>query len=144
MRFGSLGLMDPWVDRLRREMDQVFDRYGADPLRSGGAPYPAVNVYETESEYVLTAEIPGVRSEDLEVSVEGSRVTLRGQRRIEYPREAGLHRRERQSGSFRRTLEMPEHAASEKAQAQYRNGVLVLRIPKAERARPRQIDVKVG
>lgn len=144
----SSGPGDGWVDQLRREMEDAFgrvaERGGPGPIRAQGAPYPAVNVYESEDGYVLTAELPGVRSEDLDVSVEGNRVTLRGQRRIGYPAEAGLHRRERPAGTFRRTLELPQLANPGEAEAKYRNGVLTLAIPKSESARPRQIDVKVG
>lgn len=144
-------LFDPWpgeawsdVGRLRRELDDAFERFGARPGR--GTPFPPVNLYESPEGFVLTAEVPGVRQEDLEVSVEGERVTLRGERRIDLPDDAStsVHRRERQSGIFRRTLELPVPVESEKAQAVYRNGILMLRIPKAAAHQPRRIAVQGG
>ncbi len=134
---------DPFdtLDRMRRDMDAVFQRWGREALPARGQVHPPVNLYETEDGYVLTAELPGLRHGDLEVSIEGNRVTLRGERKIEYPEDAGLHRRERQAGIFRRVLELPVEVESEKAEATYKHGVLMLRLPKAERHRPRQISV---
>jgi HSP20 family protein len=103
-----------------------------------------VNLYENVEGYVLTAEIPGVKSEDLEVSVEGERVTIGGKRAIEYPSDGStsLHRRERQAGVFRRTFNLPEPADPEKTEAVCRHGILIVRIPKAEAHRPRRISVR--
>ena len=142
--FGAWG-SDPFqgFDRLRREMDELFGRAaggGAAAPRSN--VFPPVNVFQCEDGWVLTAEVPGLRSEDLKVSVEGDRVTLRGERKIEHPAAASLHRRERQSGFFRRTLELPQAVDSEKVQAQYRNGVLVVKLPRTAASRARQIDVQ--
>jgi HSP20 family protein len=137
---------DPWTDfdRLRREMDDVFGRLAGAPRLARGTPFPAVNLYETADGYVLSAELPGLQPKDVEVSIEGNRVTLRGERKIELPGDpkTSLHRRERASGGFRRTVELPAHVDSEKTQALYRNGVLWLRIPKAAEAQPRRIAVQ--
>jgi HSP20 family protein len=105
-----------------------------------------VNLYESAEAYVLTAEIPGVRPDDLQISVEGDKVTLRGERKIEVPSDprSSLHRRERQAGGFRRTVRLPVPLDSDKAEAQYRNGVLVLRLPKAEAHQPRRIAVQAS
>lgn len=149
------GFFDPWtsgdlwggLERLRREMDEVLDpqRGPAAYARQRGV-FPPVNLYEANDDFVLTAEIPGVRIEDIEVSVQGDRVTLRGERKTEYPDEerAGLHRRERQSGFFRRTVALPVPADPDKTQAVYRHGVLMLRIPKAPAHRPRRIEVQAS
>lgn len=130
------------LERLRRDVDELFQGRGA--LGLGGQPYPAVNLYETENGYVLTAELPGLLREDLGVSIEANRVTLRGEREITYPRDerSSLHRRERQAGSFRRTVDLPIPVDSDKAEAIYRHGVLMLRLPKAAEHRPRQIAVQ--
>lgn len=136
----------PWeaLERLRREVDEVFERRGVSgesELR--GRVYPPVNLYEETDAYVLTAEIPGVRQEDLQISLEGNRLTLRGERKIEYPEDerTSLHRRERQSGIFRRTLELPAAVEADKVEAVYRHGVLMLRLPKTPEQRPRRIEV---
>ncbi len=94
------------------------------------------------SEYVLTAELPGLSGDDIELSVERNRVTLRGERKIEHPQDASLHRVERQAGIFRRTIELPVDVDADKAQAVCRNGVLMLQIPKMAAQQPRQIAVK--
>jgi HSP20 family protein len=131
-------------DELRRSMDDVFDRFGA-PVARGAAPgvFPPVNLYETSEGYVLTAELPGLRSEDIQISLEGNRVTLRGERRIEYPKDpqTSIHRLERPSGVFRRTFELPVGVDADKADAVHRDGILLLRMPKAPEHQPRQITV---
>ena len=141
-------LANPWsndplasFDQLRRGMDELFERVGAGSTRRSGA-FPAVNLYETANEYVLTAELPGLSGDDIDLSVERNRVTLRGERKIEHPPDASLHRVERQAGIFRRTIELPVDVDADKAQAVYRNGVLMLQIPKVAAQQPRQIAVK--
>ena len=133
---------DPWASlgRLARGLDEWTAQWGARPARRAGV-FPPVNLYETADGYVLTAELPGLKSEEIEVTVERDRVTLRGQRRIERPKDASLHRVERQAGTFRRTVQLPVEVASDKVEAAYRNGILMLRIPKAAELRPRRISV---
>ena len=134
---------DPWADfgRLRRELDSAFERFGVRGSPRRG-PFPAVNLYETTDGYVLTAEVPGSSREELDVSVEGSRVTLSGKRHIALPEGASVHRRERPEGSFRRTVELPAPLDADKAEAVYRHGVLSVRLPKAASHQPRSIGVR--
>lgn len=141
-------LSDPWggdvlpsFDELRRGMDELFQRVGAGTTGRAGAQ-PPVNLYEMAEGYVLTAELPGLSRESLEVSVDGNRLTLRGERRIDHPADASLHRVERRSGVFRRTFELPKGVDASKAEAAYRHGVLMVRIPKAEQVQPRRIAVE--
>jgi len=141
---------DSWrgLDQLRREMDTLFSRFATDsPLsNSWRGVFPAVNLYETADAYVLTAELPGVETDDIQVSLVDSTVTLHGERKIDYGDEEGtsLHRTERQSGSFRRAFELPAAVDSDKVEAVHKNGVLMLRLPKTPEAKPRQISVKSG
>ena len=142
-------LSDPWsldpspeVGELRRRMEELFDRVGGGAGVVRGGVQPPVNLYEAGDSYVLTAEIPGLRVEDLEITVERDRLTLRGERRIEHPQDASLHRAERRGGAFRRTLQLPVDVVGEKVEAVYRNGVLTLRIPKAPEHQPRRITVQ--
>jgi HSP20 family protein len=148
IRFRSPRSGDSWaaIDRLQRDMMQAFDRLGTGFGPARGTPYPPVNLYESADGYVLTAEIPGVKSEDLEVSVEGERVTIGGKRSIEYPSDGStsLHRRERQAGVFRRAFNLPEPADPEKTEAICRHGILMVRIPRAQSHQPRTISVRAS
>ena len=148
IRFRSPRPRDSWsdLDRLQRNMMQAFDRLGKQTGPARGTPFPLVNLYESPQGYLLTAEIPGVNSADLDVSVEGERVTIGGKRTIEYPSDGStsLHRRERQSGVFRRTFNLPEPADPEKTEAMCRHGILMVRIPRAESAKPRRISVRAS
>ena len=132
----------PWsslVDELFRAMEPGMGRLGAtSPIARG--VYPPVNLYETEDGYVLTAELPGFELQDIHVSLEGSTVTVSGERKAHYEglEGASLHRRERPSGSFRRAFELPGEIDPEHVEAIYRNGVLMLRIPKSAAHKPRR------
>jgi HSP20 family protein len=137
---------DPWraFEDMRRELAGTFQRWGevaASPRQRGVAP--PVNLYESSDAYVLTAEVPGLEAKDIELSLEANRVTLRGERRVEYP-ESGvsLHRLERRSGIFRRTVELPEDVDADKAEAVCRHGVLMIRFPKKPEKQPRRIAVQ--
>ena len=137
---------DPWAmfDRIWREMDLARPAFGA--RASAGNVYPPVNLYETGEDFVLMAELPGVRREDLEITIEANRITLRGERKVDYPADerTSVHRRERESGIFRRTFEFPVPVDAEKAEALYRDGILRVRLPKAASHRPRQIAVQTS
>lgn len=130
-----------WYDQLRRGLDDLLLRSGTEPAPSV-AVYPAVNFYETGDGYVLTAELPGLGSDDIDLSLEGNRVTLRGERKIEHPQEGSLHRVERPSGAFSRTLELPSDVDADKVEAVHRNGVLMLRLPKTPEQQPRRIAIR--
>lgn len=114
-------------------------------VRSQGV-YPPVNLHETPDAFVLTAELPGVAPEDIDVSLEGKTVTLSGQRKIEYAAGDGVavHRRERQSGHFKRAFELPKPFDVGAAEAKHRAGVLELRLPKTPESKPRQIEVQTN
>lgn len=136
---------DVWGNTLRREMAELFDRFGTySPAASAHGAFPAVNLYETAEEYVLTAEVPGLSPQELEISLDGSTVTLRGERKIASEEGASVHRCERPAGAFRRAIDLPVPIDADKAEAVQRLGVLTLRLPKAPEHRPRQISVKAG
>jgi HSP20 family protein len=145
-------LLRPWGQEswggygaLRREMEDLLERFGAFPsAQAAHGAVPAVNLYETEDAYVLTAEVPGLAPEELEISLEGTTVTLRGERKTAPEEGASVHRNERASGAFRRAFDLPVPIDAEKAEAVHRHGVLTLRLPKAPEHRPRQISVKAG
>lgn len=129
-------------ERLRREVDDLFSR--ATPrVAPGAGVFPSINLYENAEGLVLTAELPGVKPEDLELSVEGQCLTLAGERRITAPdsERTSFHRRERRPGKFRRTLELPREIDPEKIQASFRDGLLTIQFPRAASAAPRRIEV---
>lgn len=149
-RLSWTGLAHPWsgqrwdaFESLRREVDQLFARAGEAPRGSHGV-HPPVNLYESADGFVLTAELPGMKLADIELAVEGNRLTIRGERKISYPDDGrtNLHRRERQAGQFRRAVELPVAIDSEKVEASYRNGVLLVKLPKPAAHRPRRIEVQ--
>lgn len=137
------------LDQLRREMDALLSRFGGGAVPATAAAgwqgvFPAVNLYETADAYVLTAELPGVAPDDIQVSLEGSNVTLQGERRIELEESAMPHRRERQAGGFRRAFALPAAIEADKVEAIHRNGVLLLRLPKTAAHQPRRIAVQAS
>ena len=108
------------------------------------ASFPAINVYAHQDGIVITAELPGVQNDDLEITVHRDTVTLRGERQ-DPPDEAGAyHRRERGRGSFVRTFSLPDVIDEEKVKAEFKDGVLNLHLPKSEKAKPKAIEVKVA
>ena len=121
---------------MRQTQDPIFHE-------NRGA-YPPVNLVKTAEGFVLTAELPGVASEDIDISIEGATVTLAGHRKIEYVTGEGtaIHRRERQSGNFRRAFELPVEIDLDSAKARYKDGVLTLRLPKSPALQPRQIKIE--
>jgi HSP20 family protein len=138
---------EPWgaFDDLRREMDALLGRFGGGMPSGRRGVFPATNLYETDDSYVLTAELPGVSPDDIEVSIKGTTVSLRGERKIDHGNgDTNIHRLERQSGNFRRAFELPVAVDPDKVEAVHKNGVLMLRLPKAQEHQPRQISVRAG
>jgi len=110
-----------------------------------GNQYPAVNLLECEDEYLLTAEVPGIRTEDLDITVAGGVLTLAGKRSDtdDIP-EDRFRRRERFRGSWQRSFRLPERVQDDKLNAEFNNGVLKIHLPKAESVKPKRIPVVDG
>lgn len=105
---------------------------------------PVVDITEDDKEYVIKAELPGVKKEDVKVTVENGRLSLYGERKMEKEeKEKKYHRIERSYGSFLRSFTLPEGANAEKVSAEFADGVLRVRLPKNETAVPRSVEVKV-
>lgn len=105
---------------------------------------PAVDIRETENDLVLKADIPDMKFEDIDVRMENGTLTVRGERKFEQAeKQGGWHSVERSYGSFERVFTLPETVNPEGAQADYKNGVLTVTLPKKEIAKPRQIKVNV-
>jgi HSP20 family protein len=106
--------------------------------------FPALNVWEYGDNLFAEAEVPGVRSEDIDVSVVGGDLTIRGRRGETQAKDATLHRRERGTGEFNRVLRLPIEVNADKVEATLKDGVLLVKLPKAESAKPRKIQVTNG
>ncbi len=131
------------VDRMRRRMEELLASSPA-AMPSAGV-FPAVNLSEDEDNLYLRAELPGVSAEDIEISVVERQLTLRGQRKIpDIAAEANVHRRERESGFFRRVIALPTPVSADKVNAKTAGGVLTITLPKAAEAKPRTIAVKAS
>jgi len=106
---------------------------------------PPVDITEDEKEYSVKVELPGVKKEDVKVSVEGGVLSITGERKAEKEeKDKKYHRLERSYGSFIRSFAVPEGAASDKVSAEFKDGVLSVRIPKDEKIKPKLVDVKIG
>ncbi|MBX3442537.1 MAG: Hsp20/alpha crystallin family protein [Planctomyces sp.] len=131
--------MEREMDRVLRNMDLAFEG-----LRIG-RPHPPVNVYELEDEFLLTAELPGVRTEDLELSVSNGHLVLRGERSDPQPLPEERYRRsERRHGRWERVIPLPDRIRDDQLGAEFVNGVLKVHLPKAPSTQPRQIPISEG
>lgn len=144
----SLMRWDPFRDfmTLRNAMDRLFEEAFAAPTRwalpSQGWGL-ALDLIEEENEFVVKAAVPGMRPEDLDVSLSADVLTIRGETKAEQEtKEERYHIRERHFGSFTRSVRLPAPVDADNVAATYENGVLTVRIPKAEQVRPRKIAVQ--
>jgi HSP20 family protein len=131
-------------DRMNRMWGNLSDR-GREDVSGTGAWMPPVDIFETDArEIVLKAELPGLRREDIDLTVENSTLTIRAERRDdEGVRETQYHRRERLCGTCSRSFTLPNTVDAGHVKAEYRDGVLTVRLPLREEAKPRQIQVDV-
>ena len=109
---------------------------------SGGGAYPPINVFRKGDDFLLVAEVPGVRKADLDVQVKGRTIRISGAKAVGYPERAGVHRRERLGGRFDRALTLPIEIDADAVQAECRDGLLALLLRRAARDKPRSIQVK--
>ncbi|MHC1743571.1 MAG: Hsp20/alpha crystallin family protein [Syntrophobacteraceae bacterium] len=144
--FGDFGNPLAELARAKREMDRILssfsNRWPSAGFGVGSGVFPALNLSETGDTLFLEAEVPGVRADDLEISVEGSTLVLRGERQSDSPENVSYHRRERVNGRFSKSISLPYEVQADNVHAEYRDGVLRLTLPKAEHAKPRSITVK--
>lgn len=131
--------------RLQRQLNDLFGRGTSDPWATTAQDFPAINIFSVGDSYLVRAEAPGMRMEDIDVSVTGDMLTLRGQRQPEdQVAPENWHRQERGYGAFVRTVQLPERVQSDKAEARYANGVLEIRIPKSPETQPRRVAIQTS
>ena len=132
------------MERLRREMNRLFSDWPAGAQGSTVSGYPAMNVWTDEDSAIVTAELPGMDREMIDISVEDDTLTVRGERQMEEKEGASYHRRERRFGSFVRSFRLPFRVDAEKVEATFKNGVLNIVLPRAEEEKPKKISVRAG
>jgi HSP20 family protein len=136
------------LSSLRDEIDRLFEAPLAEfaqnnQLLSGWTP--ALDVYEQKDNLVVRAELPGMRKEDIEVSMHANTLSISGERKHEETHKGQeVYRAERFFGRFQRSVTLPTVVAADKVKAQYKDGVLTITLPKSEEAKPRHIDVNVS
>jgi HSP20 family protein len=131
---------------LEREVDRLF--HGVNLTFQGirfGRQFPAINVYELENEFLLTAELPGTRPEDLELTIAGGMLTIKGRRgEQDGVPEDRFRRQERFRGAWQRSVNVPERVREEEITSDFNQGVLKIHLPKAAELKPRQIRIAEG
>lgn len=120
---------------LRRPLGVEFDGFGV---------FPPTNVFRDKDGVVIRAEVPGIVPDRINVSVERNTLTITGERARDTEAKGSFHRRERRFGKFSRSLRLPPDLEGEKASAECRDGVLTVRIPKREEAKPKQVQIKAA
>ena len=145
----SIVRWEPFSDlmSLREAMDRLFEESFVRPGGRGMAAYGggdlALDMYETDNDVIITTAMPGVKPEDVEISITGDILTIKGEMKQEMKDEKSSYlRQERRYGAFARTVQIPVSVQSDKADAKFKDGVLTLSIPKAEEAKPRTIKVR--
>ncbi len=137
---------DPFLNefsRLQREMSRLWSQNFPEGQSAEVGLFPLVNIFEDQDNYFLTAEIPGLAEKDLDLSVVSDQVTIKGERKLEEKEDVNYHRRERSGGVFSRVVSFADRIDPEKVEASLKNGVLTLKLTKAEESKPKKIKVKI-
>ena len=141
-----------------RELDDLQNRlstmFGRAPVKKEGDKRealtvaewaPLVDIVEDDKNYVIKAELPGIKKEEIKVGVQDDVLTISGQRHYEKEeKDKKFHRIERAYGSFMRSFTIPEDSDGEKVSAEFKDGILIVHLPKTEKVKPKQVEVKVG
>ncbi len=133
------------LERMRQQMDKLFEDLSEgiirEPTISSGV-FPLVNLTEDKNNYYIRAELPGIKPEDLDISVTADSIVISGERKIPEEENVNYHRREREAGKFSRVISLPGQIDVEKVEAKCKNGILTIILPKSEATKTRQITVK--
>lgn len=129
---------------LREAMDRLLDDAFTRPIgQDGFTTLPAMDLMETDDEVIVKAVLPGLKAEDVQLSVTGDVFTLRGEVKQEDERkDATYHIREQRYGTFERSVQLPANVVTDKAKAEFENGILTVTLPKSEEVKPRTITIK--
>jgi len=141
----NLTIFDPFreITSIRSMLDQVFDNMLIHRGEFGGE-WLAMDMYQTDDDVVIKAALPGIKGEDLHISIADGVLTIQGEMKEEKVTEkARYHLRERRYGTFSRSIQLPTEVVTDKAEAKFEDGILTLTLPKAEETKPKTITVKV-
>ena len=129
--------------RLRQQMEQMLESAATPQQREAAGVLPLINLTEGKDHYLVRAELPGVKGDELDIQVTANNLAISGERKIAAEDEgARYHRREREAGTFSRMIGLPDEVDTDKVDAKLENGILTIVISKAEIAKPKQITVK--
>jgi HSP20 family protein len=141
-RWEPMSELDQMSERMRRFLDQTFGAFGwTPPLIERAGWSPSVDLEELDDAYVVEADLPGVKREDIDIELIGNELAITGEAR-EQQRQGTLRRQARRTGRFEYRLSLPTHVDPEKVEANLADGVLKVRVPKAEKAQRRRIEIK--
>ena len=136
------------LSSLRDELDRLFESPWTELARTSqllSGWTPALDIHEDKDNFIVRAELPGMKREDIDVSLHDGALSISGERKLEQKfEEAEVYRTERFFGKFQRTVALPAAVAADKVKAQYKDGVLTITLPKTEEAKPKQISVNVN
>ncbi len=129
---------------LREAMDHLFDDAFTRPLTlRDGWSAPAIDMYQTDDEIIVKASLPGVKADDVQINITGEILTIKGEtKQVEEKRGKAWHVREQRWGAFERAIALPTEVVSDKAKAEFENGILTITLPKAEEVKPKIINIK--
>jgi len=129
-------------ERMNRLFEDAFAARGEEKELVSGTWTPSVDIYETENELVLSAEIPGLAEKDVEIKIEDNTLTLQGERKFEKEtKEENYHRIERAYGSFYRSFTLPNYIDQDKIKAEHENGILKIIMPRKSELKPRKVKI---
>ncbi len=144
-RMSEIDKMFGAMDLLRTKMDQIFNDYdrpwAAGPAFAPASNSPRTNLFEKGDTFEVQAEVPGISKEDLNIKIQGNYLEISGKRTVKPPENYKVHRNERAASTFSRSFTLPEEVDADKVEAQLKDGILYLTLPKSETAKPRQITI---
>jgi HSP20 family protein len=148
----SMNRLEPFRNfgDIQSEMNRLFDGLFGEPaaIATAAGPRawaPAVDMYETRDDLVLSFELPGIREKDVSLSITGDLLTLEGERASNQElKEENYYHLERVSGRFERSVQLPVPVHADRVKAAYRNGVLEVKVPKAEEVKPKEIKIDIS
>ena len=129
------------LHEFQHALESLYESDWLEPTPSGSGPFPPINVFRKGEDFVIVAELPGVRKSDIQIQVKDSTIRISGDKTAEYAEGAGIHRRERLNGRFDRVVSIPVQIDTDRVKAECRDGILALLVPRAERDKPKVIKI---